>query len=66
MIYPEGEHPTPREYVDRTLLPLSTDLFEALADACALRQVTISLRAGPPVPLWHVYAGYTGTHARGS
>lgn len=33
-----GEHPSPRDYVDRTFLPLTADLFEALAQACGLRE----------------------------
>ena len=32
-----GDHPSPRDYVDRTFLPLSSDLFEALAETCGLR-----------------------------
>lgn len=32
-----GEQPSPRDYVDQTFLPLSADLFEALAEACGLR-----------------------------
>lgn len=32
-----GERPTPWDYVDQTFLPLSVDLFEALADSCGLR-----------------------------
>ena len=32
-----GENPSPRDYVDRTFLPLTADLFEALAEACGLR-----------------------------
>jgi hypothetical protein len=32
-----AEKPTPRDYVDNTFLPLSADLFEALADACGFR-----------------------------
>lgn len=37
VIYAEGEAPTPREYVDQTFRPLTADLFEALAEACELR-----------------------------
>jgi hypothetical protein len=37
VIYAEDQGPTPRDYVDRTYLPLSADLFEALAEACELR-----------------------------
>lgn len=32
-----GDRPQPRDYVDQTFLPLSSDLFEALAEACGLR-----------------------------
>jgi hypothetical protein len=37
VIYSPTDGPTPREYVDKTFLPLSGDLFEALAEACELR-----------------------------
>jgi len=37
VVYAEEDGPTPRDYVDRTFLPLSADLFEALAEACELR-----------------------------
>jgi hypothetical protein len=33
-----GERPSPRDYVDQTFLPLTADLFEALAEACGLRE----------------------------
>jgi hypothetical protein len=33
-----GERPSPRDYVDQTFLPLTADLFEALAKACRLRE----------------------------
>jgi hypothetical protein len=36
-IYAEEQGATPREYVDRTFRPLAADLFEALAEACELR-----------------------------
>jgi hypothetical protein len=42
-----GEHPSPRDYVDKTFLPLSSDLFEALAEACGLRdRDRVSRRSG--------------------
>jgi hypothetical protein len=37
VIYSPADGPTPREYVDLTFLPLSADLFEAMAEACELR-----------------------------
>ena len=37
VIYAEEQGTTPREYVDRTFRPLAADLFEALAEACELR-----------------------------
>jgi hypothetical protein len=33
-----GERPSPRDYVDQTVLPLTSDLFEALAEASGLRE----------------------------
>ncbi len=44
VIYSPADGPTPREYVDRTFVPLAADLFEALAEACELR------RSGEGVP----------------
>ena len=38
VIYSLADGPTPREYVDRTFLPLAADLIEALAEACELRR----------------------------
>lgn len=38
VIYSPTQGTTPREYVDRTFVPLSADLFEALAEACELRR----------------------------
>ena len=38
VIYSLTQGITPREYVDRTFVPLSADLFEALAEACELRR----------------------------
>jgi hypothetical protein len=37
VVYAEEQGPTPLRYVERTLHPLATDLFEALAEACELR-----------------------------
>lgn len=37
VIYAEHQGATPREYVDDTFLPLSGDLFEALAETYELR-----------------------------
>lgn len=50
VIYSPADGPTPREYVDSTFLPLSADLFEALAEACELR------RPGEGVPRTKVSA----------
>jgi hypothetical protein len=37
VIYAEGETAPPRDYVDKTFLPLAHDLFEALGEAVELR-----------------------------
>ncbi len=37
VIYAEDDQPTPRDYVDKTFLPLARDLFEALGEAVELR-----------------------------